>query len=251
MLEALFIAKKLAGMLILPPTGPLLLALAGLFLMKRRPRLGKGFASVGVAALFLLSLPVVEGGLSWLLYRDGALDRSRAQGAQAVVILGGGLRREAPEYGGDTLGRLTLDRVRYGARVARETGLPVLVTGGSFAGSEAEADVMARALEHEFGVPVRWREARSINTHENAVRSAEILKAAGIERVLLVSHGFDVPRATKEFAATGIQAIPAPTHVAAFTIESPLDFFPNMGSLHGSYYACYELLANAARAIGL
>lgn len=251
MLDVLFIAKKLAALLMLPPTGPLLLALAGLLLMKRRPRLGKGLAWLGVAALFLLSLPVVEGGLSWLLYRDGPLDRGRAEEAQAIVILGGGLRREAPEYGGDTLGRLTLDRVRYGARVARETGLPVLVTGGSFAGSDAEADVMARTLEGEFGVAVRWRERKSLNTHQNAVMSAEILKAAGIQRVLLVSHGFDVPRATSEFEAAGIGAIPAPTHVADFSIESPLDLVPNMGSLHGSYYACYELLAGAARAIGL
>jgi uncharacterized SAM-binding protein YcdF (DUF218 family) len=251
MLDVLFIAKKLASALILPPTGPLLLALAGLLLMNRRPRLGKGLAWLGVAALFLLSLPVVEGGLSWLLYRGGPLDESRAKDAQAVVILGGGLRLEAPEYGGDTLGRLTLDRVRYGARVARETGLPVLVTGGSLGGAEPEADVMARALEREFGVPVRWRERKSINTHENAVRSATILKAAGIQRVLLVMHGFDVPRATSEFEAAGIHAIPAPTHVADFVIESPLDFVPNMASLQGSYYACYELLAGAARTIGL
>jgi uncharacterized SAM-binding protein YcdF (DUF218 family) len=251
MLDVLFIAKKLAALIILPPTGPLLVALAGLLLMKRRPRLGKGLAWLGVLALFLLSLPVVEGGLSWLLYRDGPLDPSRAKDAQAIVILGGGLRREAPEYGGDTLGRLTLDRVRYGAHVARETGLPVLVTGGSIGDSDAEADVMARALADEFGIPVRWRERQSLNTHENAVRSAAILKSAGVERVLLVSHGFDVPRATQEFVAAGIQAIPAPTHVSDFSIERPRDLFPNMASLHGSYYACYELLASAARAIGL
>ena len=30
----------------------------------------------------------------------------------------------------DTLATLTLERVRYGARVARLTGLPVLVSGG-------------------------------------------------------------------------------------------------------------------------
>ncbi|MCL4797957.1 MAG: YdcF family protein [Burkholderiales bacterium] len=251
MLDVLFVAKKLAGMLVLPPTGPLLLALAGLLLMRRRPRLGKGFAWLGVGALLLLSLPAVESGLSWLLYRGGALEQSRAQEAEAIVILGGGLRREAPEYGGDTLGRLTLDRVRYGARVARQTGLPVLVTGGSFAGSAAEADVMARALEDEYGVAVRWRERRSHNTHENAVLSAEILRAAGVRRVLLVSHAFDVPRAAGEFEAAGIRAIPAPTHVASFAVEGPLDFVPNMASLHGSYYACYELLANAARSVGL
>jgi uncharacterized SAM-binding protein YcdF (DUF218 family) len=236
-----FVAKKLLGGLVLPPTGPLLFAVAGLLMLKRHPRLGRGLAWIGVGALFLLSLPVVEGGLSWLLYREG----------QAVVILGGGLRRETPEYGGDTLGRLTLDRVRYGARLARQTGLPVLVTGGSIGGSISEADVMARALEDEFSVPVRWRETNSHSTHENAQFSAAILKRVGIERVLLVSHGFDVTRARAEFEAAGLQVFPAPTYISKFSIESPLDFMPSIASLHGSYYACYELLANLALALGI
>ena len=60
---------------------------------------------------------------------------AQARSAQAIVILGGGVRRNAPEYGGDTVGRLTLDRVRYGAFVARATGLPVLVTGGVVRGT--------------------------------------------------------------------------------------------------------------------
>ena len=47
------------------------------------------------------------------------------------MILGGGLRRSAPEYGGDTLGRLTLERLRYGAMLAKRTGLPVMVSGGT------------------------------------------------------------------------------------------------------------------------
>lgn len=246
-----FVAKKLLGGLVLPPTGPLLMAIAGLLMLKWRPRLGRGLAWIGVGALFLLSMPVVEGGLAWLLYRDGPVDLRRVHDAQAVVILGGGLRRETPEYGGDTLGRLTLDRVRYGAWMARKTGLPVLVTGGSFGGSAAEADVMARALEDEFGIAVRWRETNSYNTHENAKFSAVILKQAGVARVLLVSHGFDVPRAKAEFEAAGLQVIPAPTHVSEFSVDSPLDFMPNMAALHGSYYVCYELLAGVARALGI
>ncbi len=35
---------------------------------------------------------------------------------------------------------------------------------------------MRSALEREFGVPVRWVEPQSRNTHENAARSAEILQ---------------------------------------------------------------------------
>ena len=246
-----FVAKKLLAGLVLPPTGPLLVAIVGLLILKRRPRLGRVLATIGVGVLFLLSLPVVEGGLSWLLYHGGSVDLRLAQDAQAVVILGGGLRHDTPEYGGDTLGRLTLDRVRYGARVARQTGLPILVTGGSIGNSATEADVMARALEDEFGVSVRWRERDSSNTHQNARFSAAILKRAGVERVLLVSHGFDVPRARAEFEAAGLRVIPAPTFISEFSIESPRDFVPNMGTLHSSYYACYELLANLARSLGI
>jgi uncharacterized SAM-binding protein YcdF (DUF218 family) len=246
-----FVIKRVLSALVLPPTSPLLVAIAGLLLLQRRPRLGRGLVWFGVGTLFLLSLPVVANGLSWLLYHGGPIDLDRAKQAQAVVILGGGLRHQTPEYGGDTLGRLTLDRVRYGARVARLTGLPVLVTGGSTAGSATEADVMANALEDEFGVRVQWRETDSRNTRENARFSATILKHAGVERVLLVSHGFDVPRAKAEFEAAGLGVIPAPTHVSEFSIDDPREFWPSVGALYGSYYACYELLAGLARTLGM
>ena len=62
---------------------------------------------------------------------------------------------------------------------------------------------------------------------------------------------FDVPRARAEFEAAGLRVIPAPTHVSDVSIATPRDFVPNMASLYGSYYACYELLANLARALGI
>ena len=144
-------------------------------------------------------------------------------------------------------GHLTLERVRYGARVARLTGLPVLVTGGIVFGGEPEATLMRAALEREFGVPVRWVEARSRNTHENAVRSAEILGAEHIGRIVLVAHSFDMPRARAEFAAVGIEAIPAPTLIPSGRIDNVLDVLPSLGALQSSYFALYEILANAAR----
>ena len=175
------------------------------------------------------------------------LDLDRAKSAQAIVILGGGTRRDAPEYGGDTLGHLTLERVRYGARVARLTGLPVLVTGGSVLGGETEATLMRQALEGEFGVAVRWAEDHSRNTHENAVRSAAILRADGIKRVVLVAHDFDMRRANAEFAAAGIETIAAPTGLAPREAEGWLDYVPSIAGLQGSYYATYEILANLVR----
>ncbi len=242
-----FWLKALLKALALPPTGPLLLALLGIGLLNRFPRAGRVLTVAGVSSLLLLSLPVVALLLLRCVDTSPPFDPDRATTAKAIVILGGGTRRNAPEYGGDTLGRLTLERVRYGARVARLTGLPVLVSGGSVHGGETEAKLMQEALEREFGVGVKWAEDRSRNTHENAVRSAEILRAAGIRHVVLVAHGFDMPRATAEFAAAGIEVSAAPTGIASPGGEDWLDYLPSVAGLQGSYYALYELLGNLVR----
>lgn len=239
--------KALLKAVVLPPGGPLLLAIAGLLLARRHPRVGRSIAAAGVATLFVLSMPIVAALLVRSLDASPPLDLEVAKGAQAVVILGGGTRRGAPEYGGDTLGRLTLERVRYGARVARQTGLPVLVSGGSVSGDETEAKLMREALANEYGVDVRWAEDRSRTTHENAVESAAILRAAGVRRVVLVAHSFDMPRATAEFASQGIETIAAPTGIVTLRVDSPLDFLPSVMGIEGSYYALYEMLANAVR----
>lgn len=241
--------KALLKALVLPPAAPLLIAVVGLALLDRRWRLGRLLATAGVLLLVLVSLPAVADFLVHFVDDSPPFEAAQAKSAQAIVILGGGTRRDAPEYGGDTLNRLTLERVRYGARVARMTGLPVMVVGGrSEPTRETEAKVMRAALQDEFGVPVRWSEDRSRNTHENAVMAAAILRPAGVTRVVLVAHGFDMPRATAEFAAAGIETIPAPTGlVARERGDTLLDYVPSADALQRSYYALYELYANAAR----
>jgi uncharacterized SAM-binding protein YcdF (DUF218 family) len=247
--EAVFWLKALAKALVLPPAGPILVALAGLLLLRRAPRAGRALAWIGFLSLFALSLPVV----AWVLTKPfdrAPLDVEQARQAQAIVILGGGTRRRAPEYGGDTLGRLTLERVRYGARVARQTGLPILVSGGQLPDAQGtEAKLMREALAGEFGLDVRWSEDRSRNTHQNARLSARMLKAEGIERVVLVAHAIDMPRAVAEFGEAGIATIPAATGLPGPGRTGPFDFVPTVGALQASRDALYEMLANAVRAI--
>jgi uncharacterized SAM-binding protein YcdF (DUF218 family) len=241
--------KVLLKALILPPAAPLLIAIVGLALLDRKRQLGRFLATLGVLVLVLVSLPAVAEFLVRFVDDSSPFNAADAKSAQAIVILGGGTKRAAPEYGGDTMSRLTLERVRYGARVAKVTNLPVMVVGGRPAPSRVpEATVMRAALEDEFGVKVRWVEDRSRNTHENADMAAAILGPDAVKRVVLVAHGFDMPRATAEFAAAGIETIPAPTgllpHDRADTL---LDYIPSAEALQWSYYALYEIYANAAR----
>ena len=110
---------------------------------------------------------------------------------------------------------------------------------------------MTQSLEEEFNVKVRWAEVMSRNTHENAVRSAEILLASGIRHVILVAHGFDMRRAKAEFTAAGLEVDPAPTYIPNGKSDGVLELVPSMSSLQDSYFALYELLANSARQLGI
>jgi uncharacterized SAM-binding protein YcdF (DUF218 family) len=131
--------------------------------------------------------------------------------------------------------------VRYGAFLARQTGLPVLVAGGApDEDVRAEADLMREALQREYGVAVRWTEDRSRNTRENAAHAAAILSAEGRRRVLLVTHGFDVRRAKGLFEATGLEVVAAPTLVPGPDEPEPADFLPSVVALATSHYALYE-----------
>ena len=238
-------AVKLAvTTLVLPPGGPIVLVLVGVLALRRYPRAGRALAFGGAAALWLLSLPVVANALVAALGGARPLDMAEARKADAIVILGGGVRPQALEYGGDTLGRLTLERVRYGAYLAMTTSLPLLVTGGApEVGVRAEADLMREALEREYRVPVRWTEGHARNTRENAVNVAKLLAAEGRHRVVLVMHGFDVRRAKGLFEAAGLEVIAAPTQVPRRGGLELTDFLPGVAALTTSFFALYEVLA--------
>ncbi|WP_206679221.1 YdcF family protein [Endozoicomonas acroporae] len=129
---------------------------------------------------------------------------------QAVVILGGGLPRISPEMSGFRPSMFTLERLRYGAWLSRQTELPVMVSGGGF---RPEAAIMAESLKHDFAVETRWLEDQSTTTWENAVYAREMLPE-DIQSVLLVTHGWHMPRAVLSFERAGFQVIPAPGMLA-------------------------------------
>ena len=240
-------AKKMLATMVLPQVGPLLLIFLGIVLVRTWPRVGRLLATLGFLALCILSIPYIASSLVQILGKDPPLDLVGPIDAQAIVVMGGGVRLDAPEYGGDTLGRLTLERVRYGALVARKTGLPVLVTGGGFGDTTPEAVLMRRSLEEEFGIPVRWVEPSSRNTHENAVFSATISRDAGIKRIVLVAHSFDMRRAKAEFTDAGLDVIPAATGIPGNNQLQMTDWIPTVSALQTSYWVLYEMLANASR----
>jgi uncharacterized SAM-binding protein YcdF (DUF218 family) len=154
-----FITNLIATFL-LPPLSLLLVLALGIFLFRRRPKLAKILILAAFGLLWMASTPYfAEGALHLLEARTTALD-IRRQNADAIVILGGGTYFHAPEYAGqDMVADGSLVRLRYGAKLQRETGKPILVTGGKPLGNSiSEAQQMRSALEQDFHVPVRWTE---------------------------------------------------------------------------------------------
>ena len=237
---------------LLPPMGLLVTAVAGFAVQRRRPRLGRFLVVVSFVLLWVVLTPAFNVPLLVRLGWPGPVNLHDAGNAQAIVVLGGGVYRLAPEFGGnDSVGGRTLGRVRYAAHLHRETGLPILVSGGGSSDTlRSEADLMKAVLEKEFSVPVRWTEPKSRNTLENARFSAYILKDAGVGKVLLVTESIHMRRALQSFAGTGIEAVPAATgFVTGYRELGWWDLLPAVIGFGTVHAISHELVGRAWYAI--
>lgn len=228
--------------LALPPASLLLLIVGGWLIAALGWRwLGRLMAGAGVVLLIGLSMPYVGSTLLRGLETGPAIEAPSADAAQAIVVLTGDYRRLSPEYGRSELGALSLERLRYGVRLHRLTGLPILISGGRLPPLDRSlARMMSDVLAEDYQVQARWIEERSLNTHENAAFSTAILREAGITRVYLVTHGWHMARAVQSFAGTGLTVIPAPMGLRA---PPELDFdslLPSARALADSAFAIHE-----------
>ncbi len=242
-LDAMWLLKSL----ILPPLCGLLPLLVGLLLLKRRPRLGRLLAWSGCALLWLTSTPAVAALLMALVPRYEPLEMQRTWPERAaVVVLSAGFREHAPEYGGPAVDEVTMRRLRYGVRVAKASGLPLLVSGGvPSEGTPSLAALMADAATTDLGLAPRWLEERSLDTFGNAVFSAELLREQGIDTAVLVTDALHMARSVASFEDQGMQVLPAPTAYPPRFEWSLEAFVPEYKSVAASWYALHELLGRA------
>jgi uncharacterized SAM-binding protein YcdF (DUF218 family) len=121
----------------------------------------------------------------------------------AVVVLG------APLVPGRPVNPALARRARHGAALVRAHGDALLIGVGG--GRCPEADAIA-AIARDLGVPDRalLAESRSVNTLQNAVLAARLLRRHGVTRVRLVTDWPHVPRAWLCFRLAGVACRPAP-----------------------------------------
>lgn len=238
-----WLATHLIAAALLPPLALVILLAAGMIVRRRHPRLSVSLILLAAAALYALSTPWVGGLLQKSLEISVPVSPAELQTADAIVVLGGGRRTDAAEYGGDTLNDLSLTRLRYAVHLERASGLPILVSGGMpGGGTAAEGRIMQRILQSEYGVSPRWIEDASLTTWDNARLSAPLLKQAGARCIVLVTHAWHLRRAVPLFEAQGFAVVPAGTQFARTRIDSVVDLLPDPAGLRASSFALHEWL---------
>jgi uncharacterized SAM-binding protein YcdF (DUF218 family) len=205
---------------------------------------------LGALALFWLwlwSTPVISHWLASQIENQIAqIPIASVPHVQAIVVLGGGV---TPPISGETEIDLksASDRVWYAAQLFYAGKAPlVLLSGGGNLERQlfSEARAMAVFLK-DLGVPAHSiaLEETSRNTRENAEFSARLLRARGMEHILLVTSALHMPRALMLFNAQGLQVTPAPTDFKSGQEPqySLLAWLPDADALNGSALALKEL----------
>ena len=263
-MNSLFVAlgienwKPILTSLVLPPVPLLVMVLVGGWLLSRRSRAGWPVLGLAVALLWLSASSAPAHYVSqMLLAHESALSaerirelRAEAAGRKpfAIVVLGGGVEALAPEYGTSNLQSYSMERLRYGIWLARQTGAPLAFSGGvghAQPKSVSEAEVAARIAREEFGRPLKWIEAESRDTRENAARTVALLKPAGIEHIVLVTNGLHMPRALRAFreaAGSAMRIESAPISLTGSSDLGVLHWLPSTSGIVQMRYALRELL---------
>jgi uncharacterized SAM-binding protein YcdF (DUF218 family) len=255
--------KPVLTALLLPPVPLLVLMLLGATLARRRALWGWLLLLAGAAGIWLSSTTAVGERLQrQVLHPSRALSLQDLQQLQAprrgagppttaIVVLGAGREGYAPEYGAPNLPPLAMERLRYGLWLARETSLPLAFSGGighAQADGRAEAELAALIAARDFNRPLKWIETGSRDTRENAAASVATLRAAGVTRIVVVTHGWHMRRSLRAFeqaiaaSGGGITLQAAPMGLARVESAGALHWLPSNDGFSATRNALREYL---------
>jgi uncharacterized SAM-binding protein YcdF (DUF218 family) len=241
-----------AGKLLPAFATPLTLAIIALLvaaLSGPRRRAPRALAALAALLLFLSSSERCSDFLLRALeqpYKGTSI--ASASTAQAIVVLGGYLRIETNMPRQIEIGS-SADRLLCAAQLYRAGKAPlILLSGGnvSFLSSSTAPPESAagRDILEQWGIPrsAILIEGGSGSTRENAEFSHRILAEKGINRILLVTSGYHMRRASGTFRQSGLTVIPFAADFIAEneTPDLTLSLIPSAGSLVGTGLAIKE-----------
>jgi len=209
-------------------------------------------AIAALAVLYLSSISFVSDRLSgWLESRYPAMPVAAAGPADAIVVLGGILGPatrdgEVPNWSD------TVERFEAGVALVQAGRAPRLVFTGArrewleretTEGEELRRLAIARGVPAEKILVTRFID----NTVTEAAAVAELMKADGQRRIILVTTSWHMPRAVYLFRRAGIDCQPFPVdfHLDRTREVKLKDFIPSAGAWQGTETALRELYGYA------
>ena len=106
---------------------------------------------------------------------------------------------------------------------------------------------MRDTLQRNFDVEPRWIDAKAYDTFENARNSVQLLRADGVQRIVLVTRAIHMRRSVAEFIAAGVEVVPAPVGMLDLRDRGILAYLPNADALQRACGALNELLGEPVR----
>lgn len=158
---------------------------------------------VGVTFFFVSAFTPVPNILTRWLSPPPQLEQ-----AEAIVVLGGG------SWPDGMLSDSSLRRALQGILLYRKDLAPLLVFLGP-KGDEGPAEAEIRAeLARGLGISpqVILTETNAYTTREEALRIGTVLRAKGVQKILLVTEAHHMARARTLFERAGFTVLVAPTH---------------------------------------
>ncbi|WGE90066.1 YdcF family protein [Actinobacillus arthritidis] len=237
----MLLLTKLITAIILPPFNSLILWFGSLLLYKLQFKKLSSLCSLfGIAILYVCSTPYFSHQLIQAVTFSEKLTIEDYKKAQAIVVLGGGVRNSHELFADYAIAAIPLERMRYAAYLHKQTHLPILVTGGSPENREPEAKLMAQEFRDFFNISVKWIEARSNTTEQNAILSKAILEQEGIRHIILVTNQWHMKRAKMLFEREGFSVLAASTTAHQALDIGILPFIPQAQALQNSSIALKE-----------
>ncbi len=190
---------------------------AGCFLLLRRKKASRREWSIALATLAVigvLNTPVgaylALGTLEWSVPRLEKLPED----TNAIVVLSGGIHRPPTAHGEAVLAEDSIYRCLYAARIYHGNPERIVFLSGGRVESNNYGPTLAAAMKQfisQQGVSESRivLEEQSSSTHQNAVLTAKLLKAREIDKVILVTDAYHLPRATACFESQGVTVVPS------------------------------------------
>ena len=215
-----------------------------------RARIGRAAAWVGWLALWLLATPAVASALTrWVGERPRDLSadlEGSTPERRAMIVLSAGI--DPDELGTPAMERLSdaaLDRCIGAARIYRTYGFGhVILSGRDPALAPAELVGGMADLMEALGVPREkiLLETEALDTRENALFSARVVRDLQATRVVVVTSALHMPRAVRWFERAGLRVIPAPVRFDPPAPASLETLIPSATALARSRRVVHEVI---------